>query len=1161
MHDAGEPAQQLDDEPILIQDEVALAASPMQTMDSVVPSCSLSIIRCVYFFAGAKRKGDIRSHLVKICEERGLHLDMQEIDLLRGSDHNLADSQLQDKWIKSLGSCHFVLATPPCSTHSRAVWANSFGPCPIRSKRYPRGFPWLSSGHRSKVDLFNGLVDFSWRVLFEVDRLAGSQPIIGFAEHPEDLGRVRGYRLTDSPASIWQSDECNHLVERGWWCGAFSQEPWGAPTAKPTRCIANSAAFNIFGDSVMPSFDNEGYYEGPVHKQQNKSAVSLMRKKGDDGPFRTAAAAAYPDDMCKAIATALFKALDLCMDRVWWENPLVKGTSKPLDEEKLLVVPAFPPIPPSLPPSIVPSSSPVLRFSQSQKSLLDKRLLELKIKTLKDSLKVKLAARDKPCSNLPIGDNRLQVKPKWQLTEGVDFIRAGWYGKGDPIHTIKSPGRFGRIMVDGGGLCSPGRWDSRNRILPSLGATLTASIDRWLDSRTFTATEDLRRDLVAKILGGSFEQNPFAGPELGALKFEWGCIFSEAGLVRPKALRRAGLIIDFGFLYLVGQYLQDPDFASMAEFCEGVRIGVDTTLKRTMEVWPPKAKWPLNEFGTDPVTELNQNYPSAKTFHEQLLEDIADQKSRGWILETTLEEAQKRFGKVSVAALAVIEEKPGKTRTLLDGSNHVQINHRIRVQDGEMLPTALDVQAALSAERSLPSDLVGLVVDVEKAHQQVPVHELDWGHVAFSATDKPTDPAKLGAWKIYLKTVGTYGIASASWQWGRVAALFQRIVYYIGLPLFLFRFADDLMLISGTLGQCSYTLPVLRFIVLCGLCDIPLKWSKTRGGVQADFVGYYFCFETLRGGMAERRALWLSNWARTTAENRMAMGRDLRAALGRFSFSAALLRYLLPFLGPLFSWAAVLEEGAARPLPPALVIILTWLSRKVLANPLVSLRIAAPVHLSRFFKADAKAEGDTVIVGGYEDDGTENLSKCRWFSVRLTRENAEWAFVKEGEAFRVIASLELFASLLCLMLFVAPNAGRSKASLCFYGVSDNQGNTALINKASTGRFPLYLILMELTEQLALRQISLDLVWQRRELNQSADDLTNEEFGNFSEQLRIPVVLSDLNWVVLPELYKEARDLHEDIQSRKHAKALQAKPPPSHKAHKAKRKGLRVTDPW
>ena len=191
----------------------------------------------------------------------------------------------------------------------------------------------------------------------------------------------------------------------------------------------------------MPSFDSEDYYKGPVPKQQNKGTVSLMRKMGDAGPFRTAAAAAYPDNMCNTIAKALFAALDLCA-----------GTPKPLDGEKVMVVPVFPPIPPSLPSSTNRSldatgsgglNCPVLRFSHSHKSLLEKRLLELKIKTLKDSLKVKLAVRDRPCANLHIGDNRLQVKPKWQLTEGVDFIRASWYGKGDPSLTIKSPGRFG----------------------------------------------------------------------------------------------------------------------------------------------------------------------------------------------------------------------------------------------------------------------------------------------------------------------------------------------------------------------------------------------------------------------------------------------------------------------------------------------------------------------------------------------------------------------------------------------------------------------------------------------------------------------------------------------------------------------------------------------
>ena len=42
--------------------------------------------------------------------------------------------------------------------------------------------------------------------------------------------------------------------------------------------------------------------------------------------------------------------------------------------------------------------------------------------------------------------------------------------------------------------------------------------------------------------------------------------------------------------------------------------------------------------------------------------------------------------------------------------------------------------------------------------------------------------------------------------------------------------------------------------------------------------------------------------------------------------------------------------------------------------------------------------------------------EARWFSVRLNRRNAPWAFVK-GEPFRVIASLELVAVLVAVMTF------------------------------------------------------------------------------------------------------------------------------------------------
>ena len=59
--------------------------------------------------------------------------------------------------------------------------------------------------------------------------------------------------------------------------------------------------------------------------------------------------------------------------------------------------------------------------------------------------------------------------------------------------------------------------------------------------------------------------------------------------------------------------------------------------------------------------------------------------------------------------------------------------------------------------------------------------------------------------------------------------------------------------------------------------------------------------------------------------------------------------------------------------------------------------------------ADAKAEGDLVVVGGFEIVPGKQLDTSRWFSYRLDPSNAPWAFSKQGEAYRAIAALELFA--------------------------------------------------------------------------------------------------------------------------------------------------------
>ena len=52
----------------------------------------------------------------------------------------------------------------------------------------------------------------------------------------------------------------------------------------------------------------------------------------------------------------------------------------------------------------------------------------------------------------------------------------------------------------------------------------------------------------------------------------------------------------------------------------------------------------------------------------------------------------------------------------------------------------------------------------------------------------------------------------------------------------------------------------------------------------------------------------------------------------------------------------------------------------------------------------------------------------------------------------------------------------------------------------------------------------DLKWIKRENNQRADDLTNEEFGAFNEELRRRVTPDNCKWEVLGDLLPESEQL-------------------------------------
>ena len=138
------------------------------------------------------------------------------------------------------------------------------------------------------------------------------------------------------------------------------------------------------------------------------------------------------------------------------------------------------------------------------------------------------------------------------------------------------------------------------------------------------------------------------------------------------------------------------------------------------------------------------------------------------------------------------------------------------------------------------------------------------------------------------------------------------------------------------------------------------------------------------------------------------------------------------------------------------------------------------------------------------------------------------------EAFRTIASLELLGALVGVMVLM-PTPEQVPASTGLATLTcgtDNQGNTFLLDKLMTTKYPLAVVLMELACQLGRRRAALHARWIPRLQNEEADALTNEEFHHFDAKLRIPVNLGDLGFVVMDELFNSGEEFVKELDSLK-----------------------------
>lgn len=1064
-------------------------------------STSQFCLKGAYLFCGPPRDHDLRSCLQDICNAFHHSLELTEMDLLRCHSHDLADPLVQQAVIDQLPGLHFIMVSPPCGTFSRAPWSGHPGPSPVRSAQYPLGFPWMSALLKHKAETANALIRFSWTLAALVE--SQHKHVTFVLEHPEDLGTTPKGR----PASIWQSTEFCNLLKAGWSTVALNQCAFGSPSRKPTRLLSNRDISHL-GWPGPPTFSPSGHYRGPAQHcgHQHEPLIGSFQ-----GSFRTAAAAAYPPSFCLTLAEVLSQVNCTPLGGVVHIGSS-QGNSTGAVESA-----AHPPVPDSQPEADTPPDSGGLGAAP--------------------------AAVDGTSDEDDWGRRR----PK---------RGEGWCPRTPPVHL--APGGSRRRLRDGGGLCSPGQWPPDSRQLPPNGLKILHILQETLELREEKMGQGANLRLFASLCCGRVDANPLAA-EAAAAASKVRELLRAEGIEMARPVPHPSPSLDFPLLKGLASFLGDPDAGGVDHYIEGVRLGVARKLPRTPAVFPRKTKWRLEEWMAEDAEEFSANYSSAAARPEVVEQELRAHLEEGMFVKMPYKKAKEKYGdQLRVAPLALVEERGGSFRVVHDATHHVKVNHRIRVRDLEEMPTAADVAAAINADPMPGSQLVGFVWDVAKAHRRVPVHPDDWGWQA-CAVDQPPDAGDLDLWELWLNTVGTYGVGSASYWWGRLGALLTRVAYYTLSPSlrWLFRFADDFLLIAG--GKGAWKVPLLM-ILLLGVLRAPIKWKKVGGGFKLQWVGFEFCLSSLQVGLSDKRSEWVISWVERVLKDQGVLVRDFKAALGRLCFATVLLRHLHPFLAPLYTWASAVPDGAYLPLPVAVCCCLKWIAERMAISAKISMRPAV-LPQGELFRTDAKAEGNLVVVGGWKVIANEPcVQKAWWFSETLTPELAPWAFEK-GQPSRSIAALELFAALIAVMLFVHKARGESaiEARMVLTGSTDNQACHYLSKRWLSTKFPVNLVLMELATQLDVRGAALTLDWIPREANREADALTNLDFHSFDPGRRLHFNWADPGWAVLPRLVEAATDLFRQANERR---ALQrsARLAPNRGGGKREAK-LRVRDPW
>ena len=104
-----------------------------------------------------------------------------------------------------------------------------------------------------------------------------------------------------------------------------------------------------------------------------------------------------------------------------------------------------------------------------------------------------------------------------------------------------------------------------------------------------------------------------------------------------------------------------------------------------------------------------------------------------------------------------------------------------------------------------------------------------------------------------MNTVGTLGVASAGYWWGRAGVAMVRLTHYLlGLEeaVWILLYSDDGWLTGRT---AHYEREIILHLLSLVIIGTPLAWHKLSGGVQFEWVGYLLDVGRFELGISAKR--------------------------------------------------------------------------------------------------------------------------------------------------------------------------------------------------------------------------------------------------------------------------------------------------------------------